>query len=860
MINSDARVYNYIYSIGKPGEPEYYYAANKSSANNNFGIDGRKDWNIDTKKENPAVGELGDEIVYKVVVANYAKANVYVHVKDIIPTNVQITSITPSGTQSGNEINWKFIKVKQGQGYNQDPTEVTLIVKGIIRTRNYEGAESKATIGKGESEKKDGGVYATNSSTYLMKQDDRYTRIRTDYDYLITRKYDISIDNYISQVHHQETRGGTGITYQSDSRKEQEDNSKLNDPVFVEYGDVITYQLVLYNAHDPWVSNGSTPYYSPGEVYVDFDYELPKKYQLRDILSTNSYDKYEEKNGRLEFKDVKIDRDRITTITVVLVAEEVQKDIEETTEMRITRCYNRNHVPNGGSDSEIENLSGRTTSQERYKISHYDAILDEYIFTYNAEMAEYNDTYAFTDGESNQKYVEENRTYSNKSPLEVEKYETLCYKTIVTNNYKNAEGEDTPESYKQYNTRIRPTIVKQTIDYGLTQYQYQIWWHHASSGRDELVSDDRDQSRIVQTLRDTDSKWVYEYEILDEEIILSPGDYLYYLSFVEVTESNMSLRNLEFKSEIKELTNINRKNKFNISHNGEVIAHTSNMKNDKAELISIEQTNPSENSDLIFTFKIRDICNTIENENCKKGICFGYATPTGTGCKVNMWKENGQRYCSVQIHLGDRGSNHETRMVTDENVAKPNHVSRNNFVRLKDLIISGTVWVDENRDGKYKDGEKGKNDVKVTLYSNYYSDRKDEEGNDILEYHGNNYKKVDEKYTSKNKKTNSDGYYNFGRRLKAQQNSNGNYINEHIKYFVEFEYYGMMWKATEVYGGMNTGETYGKGNLSIGNNAKNETISYWRQGYRDLPTSESEKVIQRKDLGLDRKNGIYDRL
>lgn len=853
-INSDVAIKHYIYSIG--GETHY----NDGGMVADSGLGGRKTWNTADKLAKPAVGELGDEIIYKIIVENYTKANVYVNIEDILPPEAMFVSATHGG--SGNPVNWKLLPMPEAESPTSpgNPTpntkEITLIAR--MNIANYDKAISTAKIVK---------VFATKAETYKMTnianpdadttlnakqkeklKEGRTQRIVEDEDAFTTKKYDISIDQYIAQVNHQETRGGTGVTYSAESRARRKDDWKLDDPVFVEYGDIITYKFVLYNTNYD-VTNGSTPWFNPDTVFADLSFELPKKYELRSISSTDSYNGYNHNGGKIEFSRVRIGRDSKTTITLTLVAEEVQKDITETTTLWLTEVYNRNGR-NTHEANPIENTSGRTEVKERYKISHYDAILDEYIFTYNAEMAEYNDTYAFTDGEFNQKYVEENRTYSNKSPLEVEKYETLCYKTIVTNNYKNAEREDTPESYKQYNTRIRPTIVKQTIDYGLTQYQYQIWWHHASSGRDELVGRDENQSRIVQTLRDTGSQWIYEYEILDEEIILSPGDYLYYLSFVEVTESNMSLRNLEFKSEIKELTNINRKNKFNISHNGEVIAHTSNMKNDKVELISIEQTNPSENSDLIFTFKIRDICNTIENENCKKGICFGYATPTGTGCKVNKWKENGQLYCSVQIHLGDRGSNHDTRMVTDENVAKPNHVSRNNFVRLKDLIISGTVWVDENRDGYYKE-ESGKNNVKVkvTLYSNYYSDRKDEEGNDIWEYHGNNYKKVAEIDTVRNEKTNSDGYYNFGRCLKAQKDSNGNYINEHIKYFVEFEYYGQMYKATEVYGGINEGQTHGTGNLSIGGTATNNTISYWRRGYDDLPTSQSI-TYKEQELGV----------
>lgn len=756
-INSDVAIKHYIHSIG--GEDHY----NSGSMMAHSGIGGRKAWNTDTKLSQPAVGELGDEIIYKIIIENYTKANIYVNIEDILPAEATFVSATDRG--NGNPVNWKLIRIDEANSPTSpgNPTpntkEITLIAR--MNIANYGKAISIAKIVK---------VFATIAETYDMKNiaKSRFNRIEEDKDAFTTKKYDISIDQYIAQVNHQESRGGTGTTYASDLRERRSDDEKLNDPVLVEYGDVITYKFVLYNTNYD-VANGAIPWFNPDAVTVDLSFELPNKYELRGISSTDSYNGYSHNDGRVNFSRVRIGRNSTTTIILTLVAEEIQKDTLETTSLWLTEVYNRNNR-NTHEANPITNTSDRTGVKERYKISYYDAILDEYIFTYNAEMAKYNDTYEFTQNEYHAFDGQEN-IYSNASPLNVEKYETLRYKTVITNNYQNAENENSSGSYKRYNTRIRPTLVKQTIDYGLTQYQYEIYWHHASSGRDELVSRDENQSRIVQTLNDTSSQWIYQYEIIDEEIILSPGDYLYYLSYVEVTESNLCLRNLTFESEIVTLTNINRKNKNN------------------------------------------------------------------------------------------RRVPNDVRIVTNENIAiQANHVNRANFVRLKDLIISGSVWIDENRDG-YSEGENGKNDVKVSLYSNYYSDRKDQNGNDIWEYHDNNYKKIAETYTRTNRSTNSDGYYNFGRIDKASKYENGNYSsNEQIKYFVEFEYYGQMYKATEVYGGMADGETRGTGNLSIGNTASNNTIYYWRQGYNKLPQSESEKIIHAKDLGLDRKNRIYDRL
>lgn len=892
-INSDVAIKHYIHSIG--GEDHY----NRGSMMAHSGIGGRKAWDTNTKLSQPAVGELGDEIIYKIIIENYTKANIYVNIEDILPAEATFVSATHGG--NGNPVNWKLVRMDEANSPTSpgNPTpntkEITLIAR--MNIANYGKAISTAKIVK---------VFATNAETYDMKNvaKSRFNRIEEDQDAFTTKKYDISIDQYIAQVNHQETRGGTGVTYSSNARERKDNDWKLGDPVFVEYGDVITYKFVLYNTNYN-VTNGATPWFNPDTVTVDLNFELPKRYTLRSISSTDSYNSYRENGNKVEFSKVRIGRNSTTTIILTLAAEEVRRDTTETTTLLLTEVYNRNGR-NIHEANPIQNTSSRTEVKEQYKISHYDAILDEYIFTYNAEMAKYNDNYEFSTDESNEAFIEQERTYSNTSPLNIEKYETLCYKTVITNNYTNAEKENTQASYKRYNTRIRPTLVRQAIDYGLTQYKYEIYWHHASSGKDELVSYDENQSRIIQTLNDTGSQWVYEYEILDEEIILSPGDYLYYLSYVEVTESNLCLKNLAFYSEIITLTNINRKNQYKY----QIWWHHASTGKDElvgsnSDQSRISQTLRNSESEFIYTYRKIDgnivleqgdylyyVALTKIDYQCKTWWHHDYSHEIGRQDEeeqISFSGNNGEisqnlnnirprlvytydiieeymelpprDYLYYVVSVKNLSVGKDTRIVTKENIAiQANHVSRTNFVRLKDLIICGTVWIDENRDG-YSQGENGKNNVKVSLYSNYYSDRKNNKGEDVWEYHDNNYKKIAETYTRTNRSTNSDGYYNFGRIDKASKYENGNYSsNEQIKYFVEFEYYGQMYKATEVYGGMADGETRGTGNLSIGNTASNNTIYYWRQGYNKLPQSESEKIIHAKDLGLDRKNRIYDRL
>lgn len=758
-INSDVAIKHYIHSIG--GEDHY----KSGSMVVGSGIGGRKNWNTATKLSQPAVGELGDEIIYKIIVENYTKANIYINIEGILPTEATFISATHDG--NGNPVNWKLVPMPEATSSQGTlPTtpvtkEITLIAR--MNIANYNKAISTAKIVK---------VFATKAETYDMKNvaKSRFSRIEEDQDAFTTKKYEISIDQYIVKVNHQETRGGTGVTYLSETREKRENNWKLNDSVFVEYGDVITYKFVLYNTNYG-VDNASEPWFNPDTVTADLIFELPKKYQLRSISSTDTYENYKENKDskKVEFSKVRIGRNSTTTITLTLVAEEVKKDTLETTTLSLTEVYNRNNR-NTHEANPIENTSGRTTVKERYCLNSYNAPLEEYIDTYNAEMTFYNDKNGFTQLESQNYYnatedaidIEgfetQKKTYSNNLPLELEKYETLRYKTIIRNE-SVGEAENKRESYKKYKTRVRPTEIKQTIDYGLTQYGYKIYWYHASSEQYEEVSNDQYQNRIKQTLTDTGSQWIYTYYIIDENIILCPGDALFYFSDVEATESNLCIQNLKFKSEIITLSNINRKDEDNriLNRNDDRIVTTENL--------ALEETNDQkDNNKTVYT----------------------------------------------------------------------------NYVRLKDLIISGTVWIDENRNGYQDNGEGGKNGVVVRLYGNTNPDEPEE------------YILIKETKTYRNEQREEDGYYNFGRVNKSWKDSDGNYTNPNtlINYYVEFEYYGQMYKATEVYGGINDGETRGAGNLSVGDNATNETISYWRQGYNGLPESQSEAVIHQKAFGI----------
>jgi len=555
----------------------------------------------------------------------------------------------------------------------------------------------------------------------------------TSSDYFRVKEYNIVVDKYIKEVSHTESRGGTSTTYSgtgrkidiSDPKTELKDDGTVtftnkggtgshSDEVYVEYGDKVTYEILIYNTTDDnnyEVGRKGAPYKSPQWISVDLTDELPKKYS---DLQVNNYPMTVDSDGKLHLNNLKMAANGIYSVTVSLVVEEVEKEKIETNTATISNWRNIN-------DFAVINNGNRNSASDKYKLNDYSATLNEYVYSYDASMEEYNISNGFTSGNSG-KFVngtEANNSYSNEKPLDVEKYEKVVFATRVTNTVTGNEEESASGTYKKYNTRVRPTEVVRYVDYGLrNNSNYNVTWYKA----DGTVK--QDITINVKTVTSDDSankRTKIVHTIMDDNIILSPGEYIvYYLGF-DVTESNLTLRNLRSYSQITTLTNVN--------------------------------------------------------------------------------KNSGNE-----------------RIVTQQNA--PVNTADQDYVRLKDAIIAGKVWLDTDKDGYDNNGETGKKDITVKLY------------------------RADQTNPVKEVKTDENGYYSFGRQWKAKtKNGNQNYTSsEYIDYYVEFEYDGVAYKATDVYGGDTDGQADGMHNLK---NGGQETGEKWRQGYAGLPgtTSGDEKYL-----------------
>lgn len=165
-------------------------------------------------------------------------------------------------------------------------------------------------------------------------------------------------------------------------------------------------------------------------------------------------------------------------------------------------------------------------------------------------------------------------------------------------------------------------------------------------------------------------------------------------------------------------------------------------------------------------------------------------------------------------------SNINNVVVTQRNISKQQ--TSIEYVRMKDLVIAGQVWLDIDRDGLMNDKARSdldkinnnindnamKKDIVVRLYQVGLSDAEnpvrttltDENGlytfgrDENLDYHSSfNYT---DQYSDKTIYQRVDKADN--------KDDNGNYTanSQYLSYYIEYEYDGVLYKSTEIYAGM----------------------------------------------------------
>lgn len=233
----------------------------------------------------------------------------------------------------------------------------------------------------------------------------------------------------------------------------------------------------------------------------------------------------------------------------------------------------------------------------------------------------------------------------------------------------------------------------------------------------------------------------------------------------------------------------------------------------------------------------------------------------------NMYLNDLQNYAEINILTNINKKTEdgitfddEYRVVRDEDDENYNmnialQETSSDWVRLKDLVIAGRVWVDFNRDG-YMNEEKLEG-TDFEKYSKYYN--VDEYGRK-KEVEVKLYRKDDQTTPIRTTLTDETGMYTFGRKEdgssyydeynyeevsghskefssndtyqrvdKAESKDEyGNYEDgaKYIEYYVEFEYDGVVYRSTECYSGSDNVHTEDDDTFGMYDNASGDKTQY----------------------------------
>lgn len=643
---------------------------------------------------------------------------------------------------------------------------------------------------------------------------------------MIVKRYVVNLNKYIYNVDHKNTIGTDTTTvhnettrgyefYNSDSTNkysyneliktyEKQESKKEASPVYVEYGDRITYKIEVGNGKVTERDTVADFDYNVDEMFITLKDQLPKKYSNLDIQIeawgyTKAGVKITETQGAhftmpnyptewdsdtegptIEFKDLLIPRNGVTTITVSFDIEEYEKGTIEQNKAYVYMAddakvydYNRGRGATPW-DERTSNVKQYTVaigeSSDWYILNDYKIDIDKYISSYKSTVHESNEALGFTQESpkinangienglsagsqsGNEDMQRMDLTYNQKinSPVAVEKSDKLIYSIKLENLANATKTNKASIRGNKPATQVRVSKIRETMHSGLKYLDVKAYIYSDSGAKV------RDVTAYVDHV-DTGGN-VHEFK-LDHvaDTLIEANEFIVFYIEVEVTESNMSLEKLFNNADLVTLSNINSPNDKNTDSSSK-----------EARLVKTEP-----------------------------------------GVHEKEYDEN--------------TSNVETS---------------SEFVKMKDLVISGKVWLDKDRDGQMetedynllsdeeknrydiKNGEAGKSGIVVRLYredgtlerttvtddNGLYTFSRSLNVNDSTDR--NNLSSAGWCEDSFNATTSPDGSIQYSDSTDYQRidkatgkDQYGNYTSgsQFINYYIEFEYDGILYKSTEVY-------------------------------------------------------------
>lgn len=447
--------------------------------------------------------ERGDKVTFKIEIVNSSDFDVKVKVADTLPSSVEYSNV-PSAIGASTRI-----KV----GANSTKT-FKVVLKPDATSGSYTNTVAIITTNDGNAKVETAdGKEIVNTSTKL-----------NDADSYTIKEYDVGINKRIVEVKH--TANNT-VIYSGNDRAEKDETYKKDNPLGLEYGDTVKYEIELSNTTQ---NRSDSPYWNPDKVYVDVEDTLPLKYTNLKVKVAGRNKNVTVSNGKLTLSDVEVPVGGTTKIEVSLIVDEHDKTkIEVNTAKIVGNILNVNAY-------EIKNNSSNTQSSDYYKLSDYNVSINKYISEYQNSEAINNNNKFFTTEEDDSlgdRYAMSEQEKSEKA-VQVEKNETVIYSIRVNN---DSEG-----------TSVKPTLLKETLQTGL---------EFKSIYAKVFEKDGKSSGNIDVTATHIGNN-TYELTV-PKDTILDPGEYIIYYVTVNVTESNMYLGRLANTAVITKLTNVNDK-------------------------------------------------------------------------------------------------------------------------------------------------------------------------------------------------------------------------------------------------------------------------------------------------------------
>ncbi len=873
---------------------------NTKVADNSRSIQSTPSYTEGVKQGEPVPVEPGDKVYYKIIVSNtedsgafavnrnaspyYTPDKVYVDLLDTLPNGTDYDSVIleeVGPVEKGSSFGAETYKHNTSLGANNklavsggkfeikglmvpENGRRYIIVSAVMKRTASDATEVNKVditavrdINRGDKSTTDDKLcLVSTTETNKFLNDATQTTSR---DWHKFKHYNITVRKYIIDVNHQHDEVSSALDntlQETEERKSLTEAVKNSNPVYVEYGDEVTYKIQINNTNgavDAGVNWEADPYYKPDDIYVDIEDYLPKG--SSNVIIQNGdgselgdeslYDNQTEgANGTKVIKstEVHVPPHESVEIIVKFTVEDHTKELVVENAAKISRIQNINmcddpdkcevYTTQEGNKNDEDQLDYNEAtyilSSDWYKLNDYNVKTDKYVYKYDEKMVKTNNDAGYTREDSikgtnnilnvSRKALSDDNKKAN--PVSVEKGETIVYKIEIRNEATEVAGAI--NSGVKPATQIRPNITTDWLEKGLTLRTVKATIRNIED--DSVVENNLNVTYAVQgDTTEVDGRFLNKYFItIDKKFVVDPGQYLLIELTARVDMSNMYIPDIINKVDVKELGNINT---------------------------------DRQNSDIV-----RIVVNDDYNEDMKS---------------------------------------------RDGNLRIPEHTS-SDFVRMKDLVISGKVWVDLNRDGFMNDKSSSaqdqelygmnsdamKKNLTVKLYRRV-ADREelvrttktDDNGfftfakNENLAFYPSQYTftRADENSELENTFIEGATYQRVDKANNKDENGNYTAQSTYIDYYIEYEYDGMVFKST-IYAGTNNLNSDGsyKNNYLIDSNAneftkkreefneKYEYISY-NSTYSSVNGGESNKtsvlefdktghvsqLIEKKDVQLN---------